>query len=198
MDANLFLLQMAGRSGVGKSTLATRIGQKTGAVVLDMDVVKSSALDAGAEWDTAGRVAYTAVRSLAKALLRQGFSVILDSPCRFQQIVDEGTAVAQECGAVYAYIECTLDDNADLRRRLQRRTRQRSQVPDLDVPPVDAPGNAPAATVVVASLYKSMYPTTQWLRVDTGQPLERCLDLAMAYLRQVTRCDVVGHVECPT
>jgi predicted kinase len=38
---NLFLLQMAGTSGVGKSTLAQKIAQQTAAVVIDYDVIKS-------------------------------------------------------------------------------------------------------------------------------------------------------------
>jgi predicted kinase len=123
----LFLLQMAGTSGAGKSTLAHLLGQRTGAAAIDYDVVKSAALDAGAAWDLAGRVGYGASRAIAATLLRQGRSVILDSPCRFQMIVDEGTAIARASGAAYAFVECVLGDEPELRRRMQARPRQRSQ-----------------------------------------------------------------------
>ncbi len=89
-----FLLQMAGRSGAGKSTLARLVGARTGAVVIDLDVVKTASLDAGSTWDLAGRIGYEASRALADSLLGQRRSVILDSPCRFQQIVDGGSAIA--------------------------------------------------------------------------------------------------------
>ena len=42
-----FLLQMAGDSGTGKSTLALSIGRATGAVVLDKDVVQTALLEDG-------------------------------------------------------------------------------------------------------------------------------------------------------
>ena len=40
-----FLLQMAGESGTGKSTLARAVGCETGAVVIDKDVIKSRLLE---------------------------------------------------------------------------------------------------------------------------------------------------------
>ena len=42
METVMFLCQMSGIPGAGKSTLARRICKMTGAVLLDMDVVKSS------------------------------------------------------------------------------------------------------------------------------------------------------------
>jgi cytidylate kinase len=57
-DAGLFLLQMAGPSGSGKSTLARALAARSGAAVVDLDVIKSAALEAGAAWDLAGRLGY--------------------------------------------------------------------------------------------------------------------------------------------
>ncbi|MEU4288392.1 AAA family ATPase [Kribbella sp. NPDC026596] len=102
----VFLLQMAGRPGAGKSTVAARIGRRTGAVVLDLDVLKSTALDVGMEWDLVGKVGYRGGWAMAEALLEQGFSVILDSPCRFEWIVNETTATAARQSATYCFIEC--------------------------------------------------------------------------------------------
>lgn len=183
----LFLLQMAGTSGAGKSTLAHLLGQRTGAATIDYDVVKSAALDAGAAWDLAGRVGYGASRALAAALLRQGHSVILDSPCRFQMIVDEGTAIARASGAAYAFVECVLGDEPELRRRMQARPRQRSQRLAFDRPPPDAPGDVLADASGTIHVPASALPPGPWLRVDTAQPIEHCLEQALRYLAEVCR-----------
>lgn len=178
-----FLLQMAGTSGAGKSALAGQIGRSTGAVVLDYDIVKSAALDAGVAWDDAGRVGYGASRALAAAVLGQGHSVILDSPARFRQIVDEGAASARACGVAYGFIECVLPNEAELRRRIAERPRQRSQRPAFDRPPPDAPGDVMADADGRIWVPASALPPGEWLRIDTSQPLGECLARALAYLQ---------------
>ena len=184
MGSRPFLLQMAGISGTGKSTLARLIGQRTGAVVIDLDVVKSAALDAGAPWDLAGRIAYGASWALADSLLEQGGSVVLDSPCRFQQIVDEGSAIARRRAAVFAYIECVVADETELRRRVRHRARLRSQMHDLGVPPPDAPRDAYRAQIEAfgPAVLETKVPTSPWLRIDTSGPPDRCLARALEYL----------------
>ncbi len=175
----MFLLQMAGVSGAGKSTLARLIGQHTGAVVIDYDVVKSAALEAGVTWDEAGRVGYGASRAVADSVLAQGLSVVLDSPCRFRQIVDEGLAIAKARGAAYTFIECTLLDEGLMRHRIQTRERYRSQRVAFDVPPPEAPGDPKA---VANYSHETEYPESPWLRISTQQAQEQCLALALNYL----------------
>ena len=48
MATQQFLLQMAGMPGSGKSALARLIGRSTKAIVIDKDVLKTAALEAGA------------------------------------------------------------------------------------------------------------------------------------------------------
>jgi hypothetical protein len=185
MADRLFLLQMAGPMGSGKSTLARLIGERTGAIVLDLDVVKTAALDAGSEWGMAGRVAYNALHRLAGSLLAQGRSVVLDSPCRFSFIVEAGTAAAEAAGAVYGYVECVLEDPDERMRRLRGRARLRSQGLDWDTPPPDAPAQIrwdPSRT-----LWESHYPATPWRLVDTSRPLADCLAEALAYIAERRR-----------
>ena len=67
-----FLLQMAGQPGSGKSALARLIAKRTGAVALDKDVLKTAALDAGADESSAGKIAYEGFLALASHLLGQG------------------------------------------------------------------------------------------------------------------------------
>lgn len=172
---------MAGNTGSGKSTLARHLAKRVGAAVLDYDVVKSAALDAGATWELSAYIGHNTIRAIGESLLIQGTSVIIDSPCRFQQNIDEGTAIAERHGAVYAYIECILDDVEERRRRILTRSRYRSQVRDIDIPAPDAPfARFPQLN------YDSQHPPTPWLRIDTSQSLETCLSLAQIYLQE--RC----------
>jgi predicted kinase len=182
-----FLLQMAGRSGAGKSTVAEQIAAHTGAVVVDMDILKSTALDVGVEWDLAGKVAYRGSWSVAEALLGQGFNVILDSPCRFEWIVNETTAIAQRQSAAYCFIECVMPDLEELGRRLRSRPRRRSQMVDAGVSSPDAPamsGIVKQLQTADASVWDTKYPTSPWLQLDTRENAERCLARALAYLDQ--------------
>jgi predicted kinase len=181
----LFLLQLAGESGGGKSTLAARISARTGAVVLDMDVVKSTALDAGADWQLAGRMSHRSLNSLADSLLGQGFSVILDRPCRFEQIVTDSMAVADRRDATYCFIECVLDDKAELGRRIRTRERLRSQMVDYGISSPDASAGASMAELRRdhgPEAFITKYPPTPWLQIDTKLEPERCLESALKYL----------------
>ena len=176
---------MAGTSGSGKSTLARLVGQRTGAVVIDYDVVKTAALDAGVSWDMAGLIGYGGSRAVADSLLKQGLSVILDSPCRFEQIVIEGTAIAAKHKATYAFVECILHDQAELCRRMAARSRLRSQRIAFNEPPPDAPGDVMADASGKIKIPQTKYPTTPYLRVDTRQLLENCLDTVLIYLQTI-------------
>ncbi|WP_020580113.1 AAA family ATPase [Actinopolymorpha alba] len=181
----LFLLQMAGQSGVGKSAVARQIATRTGAAVLDLDQLKSTALDAGADWDLAGKLSYQSMWMLADSLLGQGFSVILDSPCRFERIVAEGTRIARVHNAVYCFIECVLPDRDELRRRLRSRPRLRSQMTDLGVSSPDAPADATAAALVHThgpAVIQTRHPASAWLALDTRQDPGRCVTRALGYL----------------
>src|SRR5688572_17150178 len=163
---------MAGASGMGKSTLAGVVGRRTSAVVLDLDVVKSAALDSGAEWDLAGRLSYECLWAVADSLLAQGLSVILDSPCRFERIVTEGAALAAKHHAAYGFIECVLGDQEELRRRLRTRPRRRSQMMDLGVPSPDAPGDTFTRQVEAhgQTVMQTKYPESAWLQIDATLP----------------------------
>lgn len=183
----LFLLQLAGENGVGKSTLAGGIAARTGAVVLDLDVIKSAALDAGAAWELSSRVTHAALRALADSLLGQGFSVILDHPCRFEQIWAEGIAIADRRDAAYCFIDCVLHDKTELGRRIRARSRLRSQMVDYGVSSPDAPPNATRAALIQEqgqAFFDTRTPPTPWLRIDTKVEPERCLESALNYLRE--------------
>jgi predicted kinase len=158
---------MAGMPGSGKSALARLIGQTTGAVVLDKDVLKTAVLEAGVDDDQrAGKVAYEAFFALADHLLGQGLSVVLDSPSFYETIPARGAAIAQSRMIPYYFIECVCADREELARRLRDRPRLRSN-----------PGEE-----ALEFEHETIGPPGAYLRIDTTQPLERCLALALDYV----------------
>jgi predicted kinase len=166
MTAQVFLLQMAGVPGSGKSALARLIGRTTGAVVLDKDVLKTAALEAGAGETLAGPLAYEAFFALADHLLGQDMSVVLDSPSFWETIPAKGAAIAEARMVPYYFIECYCTDREELARRLRDRPRLRSN-PGEEAVDIDAQTTAPPGA---------------YLGIDTTQPIERCLELALDYL----------------
>jgi len=180
---------MAGTSGVGKTTLAQRIASQTGAVVVDMDVIKSAALEAGTAWDMSGRVGYRVSHALADSLLNQGFSIILDSPCRFDFIVDSGTELAAKHKIPYAFIECVLTDADELNRRMLNRKRQRSQRLAPDQAPADASTDAMMDDKGSVIAHETKYPKCPWLQVDTSEPMEQVLAKSLVYLENIRMKD---------
>jgi len=162
-----FLLQMAGAPGSGKSALARLIGRCTGAVVIDKDVLKTAAIEAGVDDDAhAGGIAYEAFFALADHLLGQGFSVVLDSPSFWASVPTKGAGIAAGRELAYYFIECMCPDQEGLTRRLRERPRLRSN-----------PGEE-----TLHAGWETMPPPGPYLRIDTTQPLERCLQLALEYL----------------
>lgn len=166
MTERLFLVQMAGAPGFGKSALARLIGRAAGAVVIDKDVLKTAALEAGAGDQLAGGISYQMLFDLADHLLGQGLSVVLDSPSFFETVPAKGTVIAERRCVPYYFIECICDDRDELARRLRERPRLQSN------PGEEALDAAP----------QTIAPSGAYLRIDTTQPIERCLALALDYL----------------
>ena len=168
MPSQQFLLQMAGMPGSGKSALARLIGRSTKAVVIDKDVLKTAALEAGADEKLASGVAYDTFFALANHLLGQGWSIVLDSPSFWETILKRGSEIAAERHVPYFFIECYCDDGDELARRLRERTRIASQ-----------PGEE-----VLGQDWEMITPPDAHLRVDTTRPIDHTLSIALDYLER--------------
>jgi predicted kinase len=76
----MFFVQMSGFPGSGKSTLARQIGKRTGAVIIDHDIIKSALLNTIEETPIhgkqAGKISYNIDWSLIEFHLSQGHNVI--------------------------------------------------------------------------------------------------------------------------
>ncbi|MDP9337106.1 MAG: ATP-binding protein [Actinomycetota bacterium] len=159
---------MAGHGGSGKSTLARHIADRIGAVVIDLDTIKSALLESGASWDDASRWSYAIIYGLVDDVLATaGAKVIVDTPSYWSEIHERLTSAAAKHDAEYVFIECEADESIRS-RRLEQRAGQRSQIRGLAVNPLDAP--AELDTVHLRPIRRPA--NWQCLLVPTDKPVE--------------------------
>ena len=163
-----FLVQMAGTSAAGKSTLAAAIGRATGAVVIDKDIIKGGMLDGGVPEEIAGPTAYEVFFDLGCSLLAQGFSVVMDSPANFTRIRKWGAQAAASAGACYYIIRCVLGDLDELQRRMDTRAVRSSQPVVAALENYHRPGTSPL--------------TEPHFVIDMSRPLDVSLKRALDYV----------------
>ena len=174
----MFLCQMSGIPGAGKSTLARRICKLTNAVLLDTDVIKSSIMNSfenNIDFKFAGKVTYEMVYFLADSNLQIGNSVVIDSPCRYDQIITQGTSIAQKYNVPYKFIECRL--GAEHLHEINRRRVMRKILPSQEV-------NVPINEQEYIEGMKSMIRPTdhEYLIVDTAHDIESYIGKVAEYL----------------
>src|SRR5688572_17004623 len=166
-----FLLQMAGESGAGKSTLALAVGQATGAVVLDKDLIYGPLIEEGVLQMGMGGPSYAVLFKLAESVLAQGFSVVVDSGAFWTPIIERGQAVATRARVRYDIVECRCIDAEEQERRLITRTGEVSQ--PRSRAELHTSLSRPGVLLSVAEPH---------LNVDTTQPLEKCVRQVLEYL----------------
>jgi len=177
----MFFLQMSGFPGAGKSTLARQIGKRTGAIVIDHDIVKSALLKSlearNVEARTTGSISYDIEWTLIDFHLSQGHSVIFDSPCFYQEMLEKGQGLSEKHQADYKYIECYLDDYIEINRRLKTRQRMISQIQEVE-----------SEEIFQASIHNSKRPQdTCFLKIDTSRSLQEYIEDVMNYLHNKNR-----------
>jgi predicted kinase len=176
-------IQMSGAPGSGKTTVANEIARHIGAVIIDHDITKSALLNADIPAPTAGPASYEVLVAFAQHLLNQGYSVIFDSPCYYEQLLERGQRLAREAGGEYRYIECVVEDLAELDRRLRNRTRLPSQLAGVWVPPTDGSGKGRSGEEAFRDWIANMKrPESGYLVLDTTRPLDVCIQEAIAYI----------------
>lgn len=70
--------------------------------------------------------------------MERGPSVIVDSTCNYQEVVDQGSSLAARSGDTYWYVECRVEDINLLNERLQTRSAMPSQCKAAECPPLAA------------------------------------------------------------
>ncbi len=172
----MFFVQMSGFPGSGKSALSRLIGKRTGAVLIDHDIIKSALLnsieDIPIDVHIAGMISYHIDWSLIDFHLSQGQSVVFDSPCFYQEMVDKGIDLAKKYNAVYKYVECRLNDFQEVNYRLKNRDRMISQIKEIQ-----------SEAAFNYSIQNSKKPTDiQCLLIDTALPLDSYIDEVIKYI----------------
>jgi predicted kinase len=174
----MFFVQMSGFPGSGKSTLARQIGKRTGAIIIDHDIVKSSLINSidGVPIDgkLTATISYNIDWSLIDFLLSQGHNVIFDSPCLYEEMIVKGTGLAKKYNVTYKYVECYLDSSHEINNRLKNRERMISQIKEIS-----------SEEAFRYTIKNSKKPTEyKCLVVDTGKPLESYIQTVMQYIEE--------------
>jgi predicted kinase len=164
----MLVVQMHGAPGSGKSTLARALAREIDAIALDKDVIKAALLRKGVPEEQAAPAAYEAYFALARSLVAQGRSVILDSPVYWPSIVENWEALAAAAGSPLLMVECVCPDRDELARRVRDRDALESQPREL---------------------FQERLPGRDWepacdrLVVDTTRPFDEILAAALDYVR---------------
>jgi predicted kinase len=183
LDA-MFLLQMSGVPGSGKSTVAAHVVDAFGAVAVDYDVIKSAVLDAGFDLTSSTKAAYEVMYAQAGHVLAQGHPVVMDSPCFWPRILTEGMEIARQHDANYRYIECQIRDLKLLDERLRRRPRLRSHRRGVDYPPVDLGDELMDGEAFFRDgMDRVQRPSDNYLQLDMHRLLSEVLSEVDVYLK---------------
>ncbi|ASJ48804.1 AAA family ATPase [Bacillus cereus] len=174
----MFFVQMSGFPGSGKSTLSRQIAKRTGAIIIDHDIVKSALLNSIEEVsinaNLAGKISYNIDWSLIEFYLSQGQAVIFDSPCLYEEMVKKGTDLSEKYNVKYKYVECYIDDMDEINFRLKNRERMISQIKEIM-------SEEDFKYTIENSKKPSEY---KCLVVDTAQPLENYILDVIKYINE--------------
>lgn len=172
----MFLLQMSGAPGSGKSTLAIEISKNINVIILDHDIIKSSLIHSGIEFNLAGKLSYNTIWSLAEYYLKQGRNVIIDSPCFYIEGLENGMQLAEKYKFKYKYVECRVEDLKEIDSRLKKRNNMVSQISQVMSDKTDE-------RVFLNWINNMKRPSDiPYIIVDTDKPLESYVNKVVDYL----------------
>lgn len=117
------LVVLAGLPGTGKTTVGRLLARRLRAAYLRADVIASPLLLEGLTEDDAeaGRVAYGIAREVAIENLRAGVPVVVDGVHATHERRAMWRDVAETTNTRLVQLEMTLDDEAEHRRRAEKR-----------------------------------------------------------------------------
>lgn len=170
----MFLLQMAGYPGSGKSNLAKEISKVTDAIIIDVDIIKTALIESGIDSNQIANAAYHSMFSLCEYYIGQNRDVIVDCPSHYSEILEKGINISNKYKAEYKFVECRLDSFEETNKRLRERNNKQSQYTSTNE----------------EDFYfwfgKSHKPTDlKYLTVDTSMPISDYLQQVIQYINTV-------------
>jgi predicted kinase len=87
---------MSGAPGSGKSAMDKLLARSIHGVVIDHDNIKFTLLEDIISFNGSAKVTYRLDWALAESMIEQEWSVIIDGHCNYKEILDQGTALAQQ------------------------------------------------------------------------------------------------------
>lgn len=121
------IIQMSGPPRSGKSTLARLLARSIDGVVINHDLIKDFFLDSSFSFLDSARLTYRLDWALAEDMIQQGRSVVVDSVCNYEEVRTRGKALAARYNYSYWYVECRIEDQDLLHRRMHAMVSFRSQ-----------------------------------------------------------------------
>lgn len=115
------LVVFAGLPGVGKSTLAARVGAALAAPVLPVEPIERALAEHGVFGDAAGLIAYGSVARLAEVQLGNGLPAIVDAVNPVASARGLWRDLAERAGVPLRVVEVCCGDEEEHRRRVERR-----------------------------------------------------------------------------
>lgn len=115
------LLCFTGLPGVGKSTIAKRVAEETGALWLWLDEIEAAMRSSHMEADDLADGGYAAAQAIAKRALLQGYDVIADCVNPLELTRDAWRQVASEAGASFQCVALSCNNPKEHRSRVETR-----------------------------------------------------------------------------
>ncbi|KAK6915198.1 hypothetical protein RJ641_020315 [Dillenia turbinata] len=122
-DSAQVIVAMKGHPGTGKSTLAQSIAKFLRCPLLDKDDVRDSTflLQSSNPPNLLNSLSYDVLWRIAFTQLSLGLSLVVDSPLSRRSHLDRLLELAASSGSRLVVVECKPNDEAEWRRRLERR-----------------------------------------------------------------------------
>ncbi|MFA3917564.1 AAA family ATPase [Ruegeria hyattellae] len=115
------LICLSGLPGVGKTTIAKRLAEETGALLLWIDEIETAMKASRMQANDLADAGYAAAQAVAKGALKQGFDVIADCVNPIRLTREAWRDVSKETRARHLDVEVVCSDPRKHRYRLENR-----------------------------------------------------------------------------